>query len=119
VPRANQNAARFRSPREPAIAPILNFVNATVVRARAAWVPFRWSLRCLLRPGLKSRAPRGIPELPILALMYDLERIPVGVENIGGIVSRIVFQSCAGRSGFPCFIQKNAFLPSPNPHRSG
>jgi predicted nucleic acid-binding protein len=21
--------------------------------------------------------------------------------------------------GFPCFIQKNAFLPSPNPHRSG
>src|SRR5437588_5780741 len=29
--------------------------------------------------------------------MDDLERIPVGVEYIGGIVSRIVFQSCAGR----------------------
>src|SRR5713226_6540219 len=30
--------------------------------------------------------------------MYYLERIPVGVEYIGGIVSRIVFQSCAGRN---------------------
>src|SRR5256885_8626318 len=36
-----------------------------------------------------------------LALMDDLERIPVGVEYIGGIVSRIVFQSCAGRNVVP------------------
>src|SRR5713226_10950 len=33
--------------------------------------------------------------------MDDLERIPVGVEYIGGIVSRIVFQSCAGRNVVP------------------
>src|ERR1700676_2285797 len=33
--------------------------------------------------------------------MYDLERIPVGVEYIGGIVARIVFQSCAGRNVVP------------------
>src|SRR5579864_9646588 len=33
--------------------------------------------------------------------MYDLERIPVGVEYIGGIVSRIVFQACAGRNVVP------------------
>jgi hypothetical protein len=36
-----------------------------------------------------------------LALMDDLERIPVGVEDIGGIVSRIVFQPCAGRNVVP------------------
>src|SRR5258708_22922530 len=30
--------------------------------------------------------------------MDDLERIPVWVEYISGIVSRIVFQSCAGRN---------------------
>src|ERR1700733_5088743 len=30
--------------------------------------------------------------------MDDLERIAVGVEYISGIVSRIVFQSCAGRN---------------------
>src|SRR5258708_32955623 len=30
--------------------------------------------------------------------MDDLERISVGVAYIGGIVSRIVFQSCAGRN---------------------
>src|SRR5258705_13954827 len=30
--------------------------------------------------------------------MDDLERIAVRVEYIGGIVSRIVFQSCAGRN---------------------
>ena len=83
--------------------------------------------------------------------MDDLERIPVGVEYIGGVVSLIVFQSYAGRNvipdtsghcglvefidlvfvsatkpqwmaaglGLPCFNQKNVFLPSPNPHRSG
>jgi hypothetical protein len=33
-----------------------------------------------------------------LAFMDDLERIPVRVEYITGIVSRIVFQSCAGRN---------------------
>src|SRR5690349_11702936 len=33
--------------------------------------------------------------------MYDLERISVGVEYIGGIVSRIVFQSCTGRNVVP------------------
>src|SRR6266851_4691751 len=33
--------------------------------------------------------------------MDDLERIPVGVEYIGGIVSRIVSQSCAGRNVIP------------------
>src|SRR6266566_9510920 len=33
--------------------------------------------------------------------MDDLERIPVGVEYIGGIVSRIVFQSRAGRNVVP------------------
>src|SRR5258707_3501461 len=33
--------------------------------------------------------------------MDDLERIPVGVEYIGGIVSRIVFQSRAGRDVVP------------------
>src|SRR5258705_11235586 len=30
--------------------------------------------------------------------MYDLERTPVGIEYVGGVVSRIVFQSCAGRN---------------------
>src|SRR5260370_17135013 len=30
--------------------------------------------------------------------MDDLERIPVRIEYISGIVSRIVFQSCAGRN---------------------
>src|SRR5260370_29809957 len=33
--------------------------------------------------------------------MDDLERIPVGVAYIGGVVSRIVFQSCAGRNVVP------------------
>jgi hypothetical protein len=33
--------------------------------------------------------------IPSLAFMDDLERIPVGVEYISGIVARIVFQSCA------------------------
>jgi hypothetical protein len=33
--------------------------------------------------------------------MDDLERIPVGVAHVGGIVSRIVFQSCAGRNVVP------------------
>src|SRR5258708_35232413 len=33
--------------------------------------------------------------------MDDLERIPVGVEYIGAIVSRIVFQSCAVRNVVP------------------
>jgi hypothetical protein len=33
--------------------------------------------------------------------MDDLERISVGVAHIGGIVSRIVFQSCAGRNVVP------------------
>src|ERR1700730_5658909 len=30
--------------------------------------------------------------------MDDFERIPVRVKYIGGIISRIVFQSCTGRS---------------------
>src|SRR5258705_1927122 len=30
--------------------------------------------------------------------MYDLERIPVGIEYVGSVVSRIVFQSYAGRN---------------------
>src|ERR1700722_14760316 len=38
------------------------------------------------------------PPVPSLALMDDLERIPVRVEYISGIVSRIVFQSCARRN---------------------
>src|SRR5260370_181355 len=33
--------------------------------------------------------------------MDDLERIPVGLEDIGGIVSRIGFQSCGGRNVVP------------------
>src|SRR5690349_21796031 len=33
--------------------------------------------------------------------MDDLERIPLGVEYIGGIVSRIVFHPCAGRNVVP------------------
>src|SRR6266851_4515641 len=33
--------------------------------------------------------------------MDDLERIPVRVEYIGGVVSRIVFQSCTGRNVVP------------------
>src|ERR1700729_2054025 len=34
--------------------------------------------------------------IPSSAFMDDLERIPVRVEYISGIVSRVVFQSCAG-----------------------
>jgi hypothetical protein len=37
----------------------------------------------------------------VLVLMDNLERIPVGVEYIGGIVSRIVFQPCAWRNVVP------------------
>jgi len=33
-------------------------------------------------------------ELPSLAFVDDLERIPVRVKYIGGVVSRIVFHSC-------------------------
>src|SRR6266542_1675475 len=47
-----------------------------------------------------SGKTNGITALT-LALMDDLERITVGVEYIGGIVSRIVFQSCAGRNVVP------------------
>jgi hypothetical protein len=30
--------------------------------------------------------------------MHDLERVSVGVPDIGGIVSRVIFQTCAGRN---------------------
>jgi hypothetical protein len=33
--------------------------------------------------------------------MDDLERISVGVAHVGGIISRIVFQPCAGRNVVP------------------
>lgn len=48
----------------------------------------------LPRSSLRTRDD-GLP-VPPLAFMDDLERIPVRVEYISGIVSRIVFQSCAG-----------------------
>src|SRR5260370_25457067 len=35
------------------------------------------------------------------ALMDDLERIAVGVEYIGGVIARIVFESRAGRNVVP------------------
>src|SRR4029077_18325249 len=56
---------------------------------------FAWRARNLLEFSVLSLC--AITALT-LALMYDLERIPVGVEYIGGVVSRIVLQSCAGRN---------------------
>src|ERR1700683_3271662 len=40
-------------------------------------------------------------EVPSLALMDDFERIPVRVKYIGGVVSGVVFKTCAWRNIVP------------------
>src|SRR5580704_2033210 len=53
-------------------------------------------------PGIRQARRNGRQlQVLTLALMDDFERISVGVVYIGGIVSRIVFQSCAGRNVVP------------------
>ena len=56
----------------------------------------------LLQHTLTTASDNPVVTWPIKALtitlMDDLERISVGIANIGGIVSRIVFQPCAGRN---------------------
>ena len=50
-----------------------------------------------VKPGLKGHRPWQC-EVPSLAFVYDLKRIPVRIKYIGRVVSRIVFRSCPRRN---------------------